>query len=106
MLHIKTIVDNNKYTLEFKGHCNSAKEGNDLVCCACSTLCLTLGRIVKDNINYLAETPTIIMKRGYSLIEFQVIKDCEPVMFDYFYAILTGFEELKDLYPEYIEMNN
>ncbi len=106
MLNIKINVSNNKYTLEFKGHCNSDENGKDLVCCACSTLCLVLGRIVKDNVGYLSEQPKVILENGYAFIEFNAAEGCEDVMFDYFYAILTGFEELKDLYPEYIDLSN
>lgn len=102
MLNIKVTVQKHKYSLELQGHCGAGAQGNDLVCCACSTLCLALGRIVRDNVGYLTETPTVIMKKGYAFIEFQPSEECEAVMFDYFYAIITGFEELKDLYPEYI----
>lgn len=103
MLNIAANIKDNHYTVEFQGHCNSANVGEDLVCCACSTLCLTLGRIAEVNEDKLAGEPKIILNNGYAFIEFVVSDRYSDEMRAQFKAVMTGFSSLFKMFSEFIE---
>lgn len=84
--------------IEIKGHANYNESGNDIVCAAVSSMCITtinaIIRVDKQSIDYKQSD-------GYLLITISKHSDTIDKLIDNLIDLLT---ELKEQYGKYIEI--
>lgn len=86
-----------KITIEVKGHAGAGALGEDVVCAAVTTLCITYARAMTQ---IRAKGFESVMKEGYAYMECTRLKGNAP----YVHMVLSGFVMLSEMYPEYITM--
>lgn len=96
MIHID-VKKGKKVTIEVKGHAGAGKLGEDVVCAAVTTLCITYARAMTQ---IRAKGFEAVMKEGYAHMECTRIKANAP----YIHMVLSGFVMLSEMYPEYITL--
>lgn len=99
-VNYKQTKDNFKLTIA--GHAQCGEKGNDLVCCAVSTIAYTLAQALIDIQNRLKEPPTIYLEEGLAFIECEANgwkSDLETAKC-IFHVGLSGFKLLQSNYPE------
>lgn len=106
MLKIKPQYDKNTntYRLIMKGHCGFADFGKDIICAACSSLCLALAQTIKDNESHLQEKPKIKISNGRAYIEWKPQDKYKMPLETSLYTVVEGFRVLENEYPEYIKI--
>ncbi len=86
-----------KITIEVQGHAGAGTLGEDVVCAAVTTLCLTYARAMTQ---IHAKGFEATMREGYAYMECTRLKANAP----YVHMILSGFVMLAEMYPEYVTM--
>ena len=92
------------FCLQVYGHARSAPKGEDLVCCAASTLIYTAAQSALDlySEGALRQFPETVLDSGNAQVT-AVAADGERVrVAQMFRTIATGFDLLARQYPEYI----
>lgn len=84
-------------TIEIRGHAGAGELGEDVVCAAVTTLCLTYARAMTQ---IRAKGFSSVMQNGYAYLECKRMKANAP----YVHMMLSGLVMLAEMYPEYITM--
>lgn len=85
--------------MTFEGHSGSAPLGEDLVCCALTTLARTLA-LAAENEFYNA---TVKLEEGLADISCQPDKDYTDALDYLFDIIVGGILLIREHYPEYVD---
>lgn len=102
---IKINVDMSDYTVEVKGHANSAPKGEDIICAGISALFYTLYEVLDQNREMLEKNSLkSIQDEGNGTIFCKPKKEYEGNVQMMYMTILTGLNLMAENYPEYIKM--
>ena len=90
-------------TLELtaEGHANSAPKGEDLVCCAISTITTTLANYLLNMKGARAEA---VMTDGACRIRAKPLPGWRWRTINAYKQAMMGLEQLADQYPEYVSI--
>ena len=106
MTHVKYVVEGNRHKLTVQGHAGAAPIGQDLVCCAVSTLVQTLAQRVLDlySDGCVIGFPTTTLNADGSCIEAVGVGNGVTVRCAY-ETVLTGLQMLAEQWPQYVQVN-
>lgn len=92
------------FCLQVYGHARSAPKGEDLVCCAASTLAYTAAQSALDlyQEGALRQFPDTVMESGNAQVAAVAAPESLERVAQMFRTIATGYEMLARQYPEYI----
>lgn len=84
-----------KRKLTVTGHAGAGPEGHDLVCAGASTLVLTvIGALTVNGIKYHSD-----IRDGYA-----EVRCIDPAAASVYNTVMCGFETLRTMYPELIDV--
>ena len=96
------------FTLEMHGHAGAAPRGEDLVCCAASTLVYTAvqGALKLYESGMLASFPETALQPGAARVAAMATPEGLIRVEQMFCTVLAGFELLVQQYPAYIRFGD
>lgn len=94
----------NAFCLQVYGHARSAPKGEDLVCCAASTLTYTAAQSALDLYEQgtLKHFPDTILSAGNAQVAAVALPETREKVEQMFRTIAAGFELLARQYPDYV----
>lgn len=106
MVKIKMTEGDGVISLELDGHAGQAKEGEDIVCSACSILVYTVAQIVKleDHNRKMKSPPTVVLESGKAVISCEPVDEIYNEIFHAFYVAEVGYLLLARNYPQFVEL--
>ena len=104
MVTVEYAHNDKAYCLQVYGHARSAPRGDDLVCCAASTLTYTAAQSVVDLYEQgaLRRFPDTVLASGNAQVAAVALSETQEKVEQMFRTIATGYEMLARQYPEYI----
>ena len=92
------------FCLEVYGHARSAPKGEDLVCCAASTLTYTAAQSALDLYEQgaLKHFPDTILSSGNAQVAAVAQQETQEKVEQMFRTVAAGFELLARQYPKYL----
>lgn len=93
------------FCLQVYGHARSAPKGEDLVCCAASTLTYTAAQSAQDLYEQgaLRQFPDTILSSGNAQVTAVALPETRERVEQMFRTIAAGFELLARQYPKYLQ---
>lgn len=93
-------------SLKILGHAGFAPAGSDIVCAACTTLCLTLANAAEayEQKGLMLEEPSALIDSGDGFVEYRVSQEGKREMDAVFNAVMQSFRLLEEAYPQYIHL--
>ncbi len=91
------VKKNRDVVIVVEGHANAAELGEDVICAAVTTLCLTYARAMTQ---IHAKGFESVMREGYAYMKCRRIK----ANAQYIHMMLSGLVMLSEMYPQYITM--
>lgn len=106
MVTVEYTQDGRSFCLQVSGHARSAPKGEDLVCCAASTLAYTGAQSALDlyTNGYLKQLPETQMVSGSALVAATATEEGLERTQQMFSTIVAGYALLARQYPEFIEL--
>jgi uncharacterized protein YsxB (DUF464 family) len=104
MITVKTKRENNNFTVILHGHAQQGEVGQDLVCCAMSTLMYTLAQNLLNHREWFIDKPTIKLDSGDAYISFLPNPKNVKTANVLFETILSGFKLVSANYPEAVQI--
>ena len=106
MTLVEYVVEGNRHKLTARGHAGAAPRGEDLVCCAVSTLVQTLAQRILDlySDGCVIGFPTTTLSAEESCVEAAGVENGITVRCAY-ETVLTGLQTLAVQYPQYVQLN-
>ena len=105
MIQICYTRNGSTFGLQASGHAGSAPVGEDLVCCAVSTLVHTLAQRVLDlEAEELAIDASVILEPAGSCIRAKTAAGSVMLM-SAFETIVTGLQMLAEQWPQFVVLN-
>ena len=104
MVTVEYTRTNKAFCLQVYGHARSAPKGEDLVCCAASTLAYTAAQSALElyEDGALRQFPDTVMESGSAQVAAVATPEDIERVAQMFRTIATGYEMLARQYPEYI----
>lgn len=92
------------HCIQVYGHARSAPKGEDLVCCAASTLIYTAAQSALDLYEQgaLRQFPDTILDSGNAQVAALALPETIEKVAQMFRTVATGFDMLARQYPEYL----
>lgn len=92
------------FCLQVYGHARTAPKGEDLVCCAASTLIYTAAQSALDLYEdcALRQFPDTVMESGNAQVAAVAVPESLERVEQMFRTVATGLEMLARQYPEYV----
>lgn len=104
MIQIVVAQKNNvEFCLRITGHAKSAPYGSDLVCAACSMLCITAAERLKGMESEMKEPAKISIQGGDAVIYCRAKENAVEAVKGVFQTIDCGAHWLSENYPEYVK---
>lgn len=106
MTLVEYVVEGHRHKLTARGHAGAAPRGEDLVCCAVSTLVQTLAQRVLDlySDGCVIGFPTTTLSAEESCVEAVGVGNGVTVRCAY-ETIVTGLQMLAEQWPQYVTVN-
>ena len=106
MIQICYVRNGNTYRLEVSGHAGAAPIGEDLVCCAVSTLVQTLAQCVLNlySDGCVVGFPTTTLSAEGSCVEAVGVGNGVTVRCAY-ETVLTGLQMLAEQWPKFVTLD-
>lgn len=104
MVTVEYAHSDKAHCLQVYGHAMSAPKGEDLVCCAASTLIYTAAQsaLWLYEQGALQQFPGTMLNPGNAQVEAMAIPKAQESVQQMFRTIAAGFDLLARQYPEYI----
>lgn len=104
MITVEYAHSDRAFCLQVYGHARSAPKGEDLVCCAASTLVYTAAQSALDLYEQgaLRQFPDTILASGNAQVAALAMHEGREKVEQMFRTVAAGFELLARQYPEYI----
>ena len=104
MVTVEYTRTNKAFCLQVYGHARSAPKGEDLVCCAVSTLTYTAAQSAMDlyEDGALRQVPETVLNPGAAQVAAVAVPEGLCKVEQMFQTVAAGFELLARQYPEYI----
>lgn len=105
MLKIKMTEKDGVISLKLDGHAGQAREGEDIVCSACSILAYTVAQIVKleEHNRKMKAPPTVILESGKAEITCEPVDEIYNEIFHAYYVAEVGYLLLARNYPQFVD---
>lgn len=102
MTHVQYVRKGETFLLQASGHAGAAPRGEDLVCCAVSTLVQTLAQRVLDLCNQeLAKDSQVDLRPEGTCIMAKAKHGCIMLLSSY-ETVVTGLQMLAAQWPQYV----
>lgn len=101
---IKVTIKPDDYQVKIKGHAECGEKGNDLVCCAVSTLFYTLGQSYMESERMLQKKPVFTDKDGEGFCKCVPKKEYEGNIARSLWTIIQGFMLVSANYPDNVKI--
>lgn len=98
-----TQTSKDEFSLRITGHAQSAPYGSDLVCAACSMLCITAAERLKGMESEMKEPAKISMQGGDAFLYCHAKQDAQEAVKGVFQTIACGARWLSRNFPEYVK---
>ena len=96
-------INKDEFCLRITGHAQSAPYGSDLVCAACSMLCITAAERLREMESQLEEPAKISMQGGDAVIYCRAKGNAIEAVKGVFQTIACGARWMSENYPEYVK---
>ena len=92
------------FCLQVFGHARSAPKGEDLVCCAASTLAYTAAQSALDlyERGAVKQFPDVALNSGNAQVAAVALPEAQAQVEQMFRTVAVGFDLLARQYPEYL----
>ena len=104
MVTVEYAHSDKAHCLQVYGHAQSAPKGEDLVCCAASTLVYTAAQSVLDlyGEGALRQFPETMLDSGKAQVAAIAAEESQDRVDQLFRTVATGYNLLAQQYPEYV----
>ena len=104
MVTVEYAHSNSAFCLQVYGHAQSAPKGEDLVCCAASTLIYTAAQSALDlySDGALRQFPETVLDSGNAQVAAVAAAGAQERVAQMFRTVAVGFELLARQYPEHL----
>ena len=102
---ITITLNEDKHRVEMEGHAGYAKEGQDIVCSACTALFYTLQESLRlFPAEAYSRKPTFTLKKGKGVIKCNPSEAFTPNIDTVYWTVFNGFKALAEGYPENVKI--
>ena len=104
MVTVEYVHSDKAFCIQVYGHARSAPKGEDLVCCAASTLAYTAAQSALNlyERGALKQFPDVVVNSGNAQVAAVAASDAIEMVGQMFCTIATGFDMLARQYPDYL----
>lgn len=104
MVTVEFAHNDHTFCIQVYGHARSAPKGEDLICCAASTLAYTAAQSALDLYEQgcLRQFPDTVLNAGNAQVAAVAARESVQRVDQMFRTIAVGYEMLARQYPEYL----